>query len=262
MRRGRRVTPEVQVKVYWGITASRSYGKTIPSAESVMLSACGLWRGDRFRRKGLAWSDWVLDSGGFVALNRLGGYPFGPDQYLELIKERRPTWAASMDFPCEPEISRETLMSNEERIDATVDMAVYLCNRDSRVVPVLQGYTLSEYESCWAKLSRLISVKRLAIGSLCKRQSSPEIDSLAAGLTHLLPDIPIHGFGLKLRALTYPHVWRVFSSIDTNAWEYWARGRRRNGIPTSDQQAWQAYALKVSRLQGAPRQMVLDGRSL
>lgn len=243
------------MKVYWGITASRSYSQVIPRTEPMIISAAGLWNGHGFRRKRLDWPDWALDSGGFTALNRWGDFPFSPDQYLALVDERKPAWAASMDYPCEPDISRGTLLTVADRIAATVDLGVYLCNRSDRIVPVLQGYTAEEFEECWRLLSAKMPVSRLAVGSVCRRQSTEEIAGLCWALRDFLPPMPVHGFGVKLRALRYPQTWALFSSIDTNAWEYRAR---RQHLP--DLEAWQGYQALVVGALAAPRQLMLSAR--
>lgn len=244
------------MKIYWGITATRSYTNTIPHNESVIISACGLWNGRYFRNKKLYWPDWVLDSGGFSALNIWGDYPFTPDDYLYLIEERSPSWAASMDYPCEPDISKGTKLLTEDRIIATVELAKYLIRRDDRIVPVIQGYTIEEYEYCWKLLNNEINVKRVAIGSVCKRQSSSEIATLCWQLSQFIPDIPVHGFGVKLTALKYPEVWNLFSSIDTNAWEYKTRREK-----LTDSVAFSQYREAMMNRINADRQLTLGDRS-
>ena len=247
------------MKIFWGITASRSYRRTIPSDQAVMLSAGGLWNGSKFRGYGMIWPDWFLDSGGFVALHRWGDYPFTPEQYLALVQERAPTFAASMDYPCEPNISRGCNTTNEDRITATVELAHFLCGRDSRIIPVLQGYTIAEYAACWDQLDRkLPSIRRLAVGSLCRRQSSSAINTLSWGLRQVIPNsVSVHGFGLKLTALRYPEVRALFDSVDTNAWEFWGRGEKRLGKPMTDLIAWNTYSKKVVEVLAEPRQLVL-----
>lgn len=251
------------MKVYWGTTATRSYIKTIPATEPVIISAASLWTGKRFREKRKwIWSDFALDSGGFVALNKWGDYPFSPDDYLTLIERMKPSWAASMDYPCEPDIARGTRLSIDDRITATVENTIYLFERSDLIMPVLQGYTAVEYERCWKLLSSKMRVRRLAIGSVCKRQSTREIATLCWKLRQFLPPIPIHGFGVKLRALAFPETWALFSSIDTNAWEFYHRAKywpksRDFGKKFNDREAFMEYFNKVAVLKNKPRQLCL-----
>lgn len=245
------------MKIYWGITASRSYGKVIPSDKAVLISAGGLWNGKGFiNKRTLIWPDIALDSGGFVALNKWGDYPFTPDQYLDFIERMNPVWAASMDYPCEAGIAKGSKLTINERIAATVEYAVYLCSKDERITPVLQGYEPKDYEQCWNILSANMQVKRLAIGTLCKRQSTKEIADLSWAFRQFLPRIPVHGFGLKLRALEHPEVWGLFTSIDTDAWEAWKRWEQCGGNKMTDAQAWNIYFDKTEILKAKPRQLV------
>ena len=250
------------IKVYWGITATRSYRMTIPAAEAVIISACGLWTGKRFMRKRhWIWSDWVLDSGGFIALDKWGEYPFSPDDYLKLVDERKPSWAASMDYPCEPDIARKSMLSNAERIEKTVDLAAYLCKRNDRIVPVVQGYTVAEYADCIRQMdAKELSIDRVAVGSLCRRQRTAEIATLAWELRQMLPQSSVHLFGVKISALAHPEVWALADSIDTNAWEAFKRWTQIiQGEKMSDSEAWEQYAQKLRAYGMRERQLTLYG---
>ena len=143
-------------------------------------------------------------------------------------------------------------MTVNERIAATVEYAEYLCHKSDLIVPVLQGYELAEYEQCWRLLSSKIDVKRLALGSVCQRQSTKDIAVLCWGLMQFLPPVPVHGFGVKFRALRWPECWAFFSSIDTNSWEYHAR--RKN---LKDAEAWAIYDGMFKDVAAAPRQLLL-----
>tara|TARA_Y100000310_G_scaffold307646_1_gene349947 strand:+ start:524 stop:1285 length:762 start_codon:yes stop_codon:yes gene_type:complete len=248
------------MKVYWGITASRSYRNTIPHDQAVMLSACGLWKGrGRFQKKRLDWADWFLDSGGFTALNKWGDYPFSPDEYLALVERDNPSWAASMDYPCEPDISRQSQLSNDDRIVATVQLAKYLTKRDNRIIPVIQGYEIDEFAECIRLMRRAaVPLGRVAIGSVCRRQRTKEIARLAWDLRLLLPQSSIHGFGVKISALHHPAVRACFNSIDTNAWEWWIRGRKMDGLSDlTDKEGFAAYRRRLEDIRAQDRQLAL-----
>jgi len=248
------------MKIYWGITATRGYRDTIPISESVMISAGSLWKEKQanfMNKRTWQWPDFILDSGGFVALNKWGDYPYTPDQYLSLVERMNPSWAASMDYPCEPNIAKGTKLTIQERITATVENAVYLSSKDSRIVPVLQGYTAKEYEQCWNMLKGKMTIKQLAIGSVCKRQSTKLIGDLCWELRQFLPDIPIHGFGVKRRALDFPETWDLFTSIDTNAWEFYRRAQRWKGNKITDRQAFVDYQTFMAKMEIQPRQLCL-----
>ncbi len=90
----------------------------------LLISANSLWdnRRQRFGRiaqyagKGY---DLALDSGGFVAMQKYGGYRWSAVQYAALAKILQPTWWAQMDFCCEPELAAGAAQV-ASRIDRTV----------------------------------------------------------------------------------------------------------------------------------------------
>lgn len=248
-----------KIEIFWGITTSRSYIKTIPSSEAVMMSALGLWNGHGWRKKRKwIWDRWMLDSGGFMVAMKYGQYPWSPDDYLELVETMKPTLAVSMDYPCEADITPFLLMNTKARIEATAIYANYLCKKSDRIFPVLQGQTIEEYEYSW-KLTKSINPKIVGIGSICKRQSSHQINILCRDLFFLLPrHIWIHGFGVKIKALRYSWPRILFNSIDTNAWEFHLRGRKRNKENRiKEPKAWMEYASKCDELKRLPEQEIL-----
>ncbi len=224
-----------------------------------MMSALGLWNGYGWRKKRKwIWDRWMLDSGGFMVAVKHGEYPWFPDDYLQLIEDIKPTFAASMDYPCEIKITPLLLMNTKERIEATANYARYLCKRSDRVFPVLQGQTIEDYEYSW-RLIEPLNPKMVGIGSICKRQALQEIDALCRDLFFLLPRyLWIHGFGVKIRALQYHWPRQLFSSIDTNAWEFRLRARLWDKQPRiKESEAWRLYANQCDNLISSPQQEIL-----
>ena len=221
-----------------------------------MVSAMSLHAHNR--RPPRRWPHWALDSGGFIALRRAKDYPFSPDEYLAAVNAWKPTWAASMDFPCEPELCAESGRSVQENIAATVEYARYLCARDGRIVPVLQGYTAKEYEECWRLLPK---TGRVAIGSVCRRQSLAEISELVRCLAEFVDARWRHGFGVKILALRRPEPRAFFTSVDSNAWEFAILGNRRRlgSMTTRHKLNWaqERYGRMLDRLRTAPLQLTL-----
>lgn len=250
------------VEVFWGITASRGgYARIIPADRSVMISAAGLWKGDgRWMQKRVwPWRRWMLDSGGYTMFTQFSDYQFKPDEYLRLVKERKPSYAASMDYPCEPQLTSEIsgAMTVEERIRAGADMAFYLCRRSDRIFPVLQGWTRDDYELSW-RLTEPLRPRMVGVGSLCVRQGTKAIKQLVFELRHMLPiEVWKHGFGVKITALRDPVVRGFFTSVDTNAWEYWGRYQRHKHITVTDRDAWIHYSKRLDSLADLPTQTLL-----
>lgn len=95
--------------------------------DGVMLSASSMWatrrRGPgRFVEPTCALDDvpLVIDSAGFVAASKWGGYPWSPEAYVEHIAtmSHRPVWWSSMDLCCEPEVA-EDAATVRHRIEET-----------------------------------------------------------------------------------------------------------------------------------------------
>lgn len=94
--------------------------------DGVMLSASSIWetrrRGPgRFIEPTCALDDIPLvDSAGFVAASRWGGYPWTPEAYIEHIAtmSHRPAWWSSMDLCCEPGVASVPAVVRE-RVEET-----------------------------------------------------------------------------------------------------------------------------------------------
>lgn len=193
--------------------------KFLPQNLNVMYSAFAFWDNDKrewrsgkkFKRSfGLKW----LDCGGFTALNHYDDYPFSVINYANLIAKLNPHYYASMDYPCEPEISRNLgLMTNQERIKATVKNALELSEWEShlpgQMVPVIQGYELDEYLYCLDLYAENNLIRDyMAVGSMCRRISNDQLSKLIPGIYYKAQDLgctKLHFFGLKLSSQLIPY---------------------------------------------------------
>lgn len=200
------------MQIYIGLNPRWQMYKFLPAGINIMFSAAGFWDGfDNWRRPikrfpRLAGARF-LDCGGFTLLNRYGEYPFSVVNYANLIVALRPDKYATMDYPCEPEISRSLdLMTNTERIAATVANALALAEWErqlpGQMVPVIQGYTLDEYQYCIDLYRRAGLIRDyMAVGSMCRRISTPELNDLIPGIYQAARRAGcqrLHFFGLKL----------------------------------------------------------------
>ena len=205
----------------------------------ILVSANSLWNNDRQRFGG--WQcysgfDTALDSGGFVAMMRYGGYRWSVDQYVSLAATMRPTWWAQMDFCCEPEIASNQ-QEVRKRIDRTVEH-LHQCQDATRgtvgmPMPVLQGWKPTDYceGPIWDdgfKWPNLVGV-----GSVCRRplRGPTGILAVIGALDGKLPEsVQLHLFGVKsaaLRALADRFPTRI-ASVDSMAWNVAARREAHN----------------------------------
>jgi len=206
-----------------------------------MFSAGGFWNGTGWRRKrfpqhsGKRW----LDSGGYTMLNKYGEYPFSVVNYANLVAYLHPHYYATMDYPCEPDISRSLgLMSNDERIQATTKNALALAEYESQLpgamVPVIQGFTLEEYQYSIQLHQQAGTIRPyMAVGSMCRRISTPELNRLIPGIYYAARQAGaerLHWFGLKLSPDLIPlgrYIWSRDSAVALD--DYNGELRRQRG---------------------------------
>lgn len=174
--------------------------------------------------------EWALDSGGFTELNLFGGWRTTPAEYLEGIHRYttevgRLAWAAPMDWMCEPVVVARTGLSVREHQERTVASVVELraARPATNVIPVLQGWQLSDYHDCIRIYENagidLRNEPVVGLGSVCRRQRTVEIDSVVTSLAAL--GLRLHGFGVKAGGLS--RYGPLLASADSLAWSYNAR---------------------------------------
>jgi hypothetical protein len=193
-----------------------------------------------------------LDSGGFSLLSQYPDYPFTLNQYLELayyIKDNNLlTLIATMDYPCEAEINRTQLHSNEERIQKTIDNTIKCYDVDSSLpwVPVIQGYTIDEYLAC-IDLYYEVGIESLywAIGSICSRKGHYlQMRNIIVTIAKRLEtECKLHAFGLGVKFLYDPQIFSNIYSSDSAAWNYRAISREQKPQMIED------YLQRITSLQ-------------
>lgn len=226
--------------------------------QTALVSANGLSRWSDRR----GWREWIgwrlaqlrnarglaalcLDSAGFVAAARYGGFPWTLSDYVALAAAYPFRWWASADYCVEAEIARdrgEVIDRLARTIRANLD-----CRRLAEdhgiaetLMPVIQGRRPTDYERCLDALwGSLKPGALIGVGSMCRRDvHGPE--GLIAVIDHLDQVLPagvlLHAFGVKGSALPYllPFAHRV-ASIDSQAYGVRARhAARRAGVSKSD----------------------------
>ena len=180
---------------------------------------------------------YAVDSGAFTELTMHGQFKTTPEAYVEALARYDAeigdmAWAAPQDWMCEPLMLDRTGLSVREHQERTVANFVHLESLwgtygrgDCPVMPVIQGWTLSDYLTCVALYEQ--AGVRLAehypvvgVGSVCRRQGTRDAGEIFRALA--LMDLPLHGFGVKISGLRRFGRW--LCSADSMAWSY--RGRR------------------------------------
>lgn len=172
-------------------------------------------------------SPWALDSGGFTELSMHGEWRTTVTEYVEATQRYAEqigqlTWAAPMDWMCEPHMLDKTGLSVREHQERTI--LNYLDIRDrGPFIPVLQGWTLADYERCVDLYDEagvdLAAEPIVGVGSVCRRQSTLEIGRIFQALSGV--GIACHGFGVKKQGVA--QYGRFLASADSMAWSYRAR---------------------------------------
>lgn len=186
---------------------------------------------------------WALDSGGFTELLRHRRWITSEDAYVAFVERvlehmRPPDFVAPMDWMCEAfMLDGRTVAEHQRR---TVDNFVRLRERLRQlVVPVLQGYSLRDYERCVELYSAagvdLELEPVVGLGSVCRRSGTLEASRTIRALVqdHRLR---LHGFGIK--GATLLACAGYLASADSMAWSYGARRNGRDGYSLAEALAW------------------------
>ena len=100
----------------------------------------------------------ALDSGGFVAMRKYGGYRWKVLDYLELAVMLRPVWWAAQDYCCEPEIAadpaevtkriRNTVFTLGETLARVIHWNQVLPGQPAVApMPVIQGWRPQDFRT-------------------------------------------------------------------------------------------------------------------
>jgi hypothetical protein len=177
-----------------------------------------------------ALGQWALDSGGFSELALFGRFETSPERYIANVRLYRDEvgglqWAAPQDWMCEPHMVAKTGLTVTQHQERTVANFVHLRSSapDLPFVPVLQGWTVNDYEWCAELYYRagvnLWKEPLVGLGSVCRRQATGEIDVIVERLARY--NLNLHGFGVKAGGLR--QYADLLTSSDSMAWSFRAR---------------------------------------
>lgn len=220
----------------------------------------------RDRIRGFRANEWIMDSGAFTTIAKHGGYPQPPEVYAAHIRHwslnGRMLAAVSQDYMCEPWMIERTGLSVQAHQALTIERydALMACElRGAYLMPVLQGYAPEDYARHLAAYGdRLSEGAWVGVGSVCKRNGKPDqVIQVLQAIRHKRADLRLHGFGLKLTALSSPVVRALLDaegtdedpekqgSADSMAWSL--AGRYRGG-GANDPTLARAFAASIDAL--------------
>ena len=175
----------------------------------------------------------AIDSGAFTEISTHGRWTISPEDYAAQVLAAAEAfgtveWAAIQDWMCEPWILAKTGLTVEEHQRRTVESFVTLralAGGKVRFMPVLQGFTIADYERC-VELYRAAGVDLtqeplVGLGSVCRRSGTVDLVTLLAQLRARFGLHRLHGFGVKSAGV----LASVFSlkSCDSMSWSFQAR---------------------------------------
>lgn len=176
---------------------------------------------------------WVLDSGGFNDITLHGAHRTTPAQYAQEIRRFQNempglAWAAPQDWMCEVPALRRTGLSVLHHQHLTIQNYIELRTLapDLPIIPVLQGHFPEDYLhhlDLYSAAPYHVDIDNdtplVGIGSVCRRQSVPEILHVLEPL-HAC-GLHMHGFGMKTTGLELAA--HLLGSADSAAWSRAAR---------------------------------------
>jgi hypothetical protein len=203
----------------------------------------------RDRKKPIQAREWIMDSGAFTEIATHGKYRHGVGEYAAEINR----WsypgsglvaAVSQDWMCEPWIVAKTGLSVREHQRRTIERYDALLPLVPRtyIMLVLQGYEVVDYlDHIDQYEDRLKPGMYVGVGSVCKRNANVgTIESILVAIKSKRPDLLLHGFGVKITALTSATVINLLHSADSMAWSFAARRNGRNQNDWREAAEWTA----------------------
>lgn len=212
------------------------------NALSVRTKIDGLPQWERFKTSSLHLLDGMdaaLDSAGFVATCRYGGYEWPLEAYMDLCAAYPWRFFAALDYCVEPEVAgtREEVL---DRISMTV-RSLWESRRAAsergiadRLMPVIQGWATEDYARCLDRMSGAIEPDTLlGVGSVCRRHVKGRngILEVVDRIDRELGDHParLHLFGVKSDAAGELAAHPRVASFDSQAYGVRARVLAREG---------------------------------
>ena len=186
-----------------------------------------------------------IDSGGYSFFFKLREYPDPHERYLEFVLKKNADFFANRDYPCEPEVLKQTGKTVREHQLKTIENQIAIQDiiddqypeLRNRFVAVLQGWTIGEYLHMLDEMkSQGLLTKLIGIGSVCRRGQEKQIRKIITTLRAELPrKYGLHAFGVKFSVLKYKDVWDGLYSADSLAYRYYVRKNWQEGISIQEQ---------------------------
>jgi hypothetical protein len=204
------------------------------------------------RKSGFRVNEWIMDSGAFSQISKNGKFVLSSEEYMAEIdrfsKNGNLCAAVCQDWMCEPFILEITGKTLQEHQELTVKSYLELSQwSDVPILPVLQGFCPEDYVRHVKMYGEHLKPEQwVGVGSVCKRNGNPDsIEDVLLSIKRERPDIKLHGFGLKLQAISRGTIQSLLHSSDSMAWS--SAGRMRGDDANDPRRALQ-YAAQIQEL--------------
>ncbi len=216
----------------------------MPLDQAYLLPATS-WANHQFKKPLLpdGLREVAADSGGFVASRIWGEYRFSMAQYVQWLLTFNPSWAATMDYCCEPPLTKGDKAETRRRQDKTTVNAYKHWEHYSDLpwlwMPTIQGWQVADYERHAEEMKPLImemksfyanrgggSNFRVGLGTLCARKDTTTAPRVLKAVSAILPGVQFHLFGVKLQIIQRHHLPNVIST-DSAVWHGRFSGENR-----------------------------------
>lgn len=200
--------------------------------------------------------NWILDSGAFSRVSsgkgHLSVYVYAC-RILHWADNGNLECAVAQDYACDSSTLAATGLSVQDHQNLTIQrydqlnrQLARLSNHYPYIMPVLQGQTADDYLGHLTQYKdRLGPNAWVGVGSLCKRSASPtQVAQVLLAIHDARPDLRLHGFGIKVKALKHPLIWDLLHSADSMAATFCGPWRGCKGTQNDPLTAL-AYAAKI-----------------
>lgn len=199
---------------------------------------------------------WFVDSAGFTELQQHGRWRTSAAEHADrcsAIVERvgMVEHVSPQDWMCEPIVIAGGTVRIAGRLQTFAGTGLSIAEHQERTVanfvelsalapglpwvPVLQGWELDDYIRCAEMYEAagvdLAAAPLVGVGSVCRRESTPDAVGIIRGIAEL--GFRLHGFGFKQEGIGA--CWPWLASADSMAWSYNARNEARRarakGLP-------------------------------
>lgn len=167
----------------------------------------------------------ALDSMGYTAMRRFGGYPVTPEQYFDLAAAHPWELWSSQDLCCEPEVAGDEeeivarIMETAHRYDLLAAMA--WLRGIAPPLKVLQGWGWWHYAISAEALEISEADTLVGVGSVCRRHRGGP-DGVMTIIDRLDRELPkrtkLHLFGVTSSVLSELAAHPRIASMDSQAW--------------------------------------------